>query len=401
MTQPNFTKFAGTLIANGTDEQNKAPAYALEKGSQLAYSEIPGLVDNLMEQLTGIIVNPTTVYTDPVTECFVKSSADLGIGYEETGYGAGAPDKKSDGTCKQIGNVALPEPVFHARNYASHAVLEIFDKEFKTKTFTAEQVATLVANKLRTIAKTEANKLAMAERQIMAQICDGTRNITSYQNSEDPLSTPVYYPEGGASAAPGNVKGYIGNIQVADISGTVADVGVGSMPAFTTADAVALLKQIKATARDMAMPSTDFNKAGREVHIEGKPMLIIPKKISDALNYALMDGDQHKLGGYSDGATAFLKDAVDIKLIDAFADMPVNAALAVDNSASTIDTDDYAIGCILADPSVYREVTYIENMESERCMGRRSRIYDFVSEKAIFASTFISSSAIVVQKPSA
>jgi hypothetical protein len=399
MAQPDFTKFAGTLIANGTDAQNKRPMFALEKGAQLAYNEIPGLVDNLMAQMTGIIVNPTQVYANPVSDLFIKSAADLGYGYEETGYGAGAPDKKSDGTCKQIGNVHLPEGVFHARNYASHAVLEIFDKEFKTQTFTPEQVATLVANKIRTIAKTEANKLAMSERQIMSQIVNGTRNITSYINSEDPLSTAAYYPEGGASAAPGNVKGYIGNVQLADITGSVAGVGVGSTPVFTTADAVALLKQIKSTARDMAMPSTDFNKAGREAFVEGKPNMIVAKKVMDALNYALMDGDQHKLGGYSDGATTFLKDAVEIKLVDDFGAMPTNAALTVGDS--TIDTDDYNIGVILADPSVFREVTYLEDMESERCMGRRSTIYDYVTEKAIFASTFLPSSAILFEKPSA
>jgi hypothetical protein len=40
-------------------------------------------------------------------------------------------------------------------------------------------------------------------------------------------------------------------------------------------------------------------------------------------------------------------------------------------------------------------------MESERCMGRRSTIYDYVTEKAIFASTFLPSSAILFEKPSA
>lgn len=399
MAQPTFTKFAGTLVANGTDEQNKRPLYGLEKGQQLDYSEIPGIVDNLMAQLSGIIVNPTTVYNDPISDLFIKSTAELGFGYEETGYGAGAPDKKSDGTCKQIGNVKLPEPVFHAKNYASHAVLEIFDKEFKTQVFTPEQLSVLIANKIRTIAKTEANKLALAEKQIVSDIVSGTRNITSYTNSEDPESTAVYYPENGASAADGPVKGYVGNVQTADIDGTVAGVGVGSMPAFTTADAVALLKQIKANARDMAMPSTDFNLAGREIHVEGQPNLIIPKKVMDALNYALMDGDQHQLGGYSDGATVFLKDAVNIKLIDSFADMPSNDALAVTNSDDTIDTDDYAIGCILADNGLYREVNYLESMESERCMGRRSVIYDYVTEKAIFPSTFLASAAILFQKP--
>ena len=400
MSTPDFTKYAGTLIANGTDPVNNRPMFALEKGAQLAYSEIPGLVDELMAQLTGIIINPTQVYANPVTDLFIKSSADLGYGFEETGYvGGGAPDKKSDGTCKQIGNVKLADPVFHAKNWSGHAVLEIFDKEFKTQVFTPEQVATLVANKLRMIAKTEATKLAMAETQIMSAIVPGKRNITSYENSEDPLSTAAYYPEGGAAAADGNVKGYVGDVQLADISGTVGGVGVGSMPAFTTADAVALLKQIKATARDMAIPSTDFNQAGREIFVEGKPSLIIEKKVLDALNYACADGDQHKLFAYTKGASEFLSDAVEIKEIDSFGAMPSNAALAV--GSTTIDTDDYSIGCILSDRSVYREVTYLESMESERCMGRRSTIYDFVSEKAIFASPMLASSAILFEKPSA
>ena len=401
MATPNFAQFAGTLVANGSSPENKAPLMALEKGAIVNYSDIPKVVDGLLSQLTGVIVNPTTVYKNPVTDLFIKSAAEYGMAYEETGYGMGAPDKRSDGTCRQIGNVSLPDPVFHVKNYASHQVLEIFDKEFKQQVFTAEQLATLVANKIRTIAKTEANKLGQAETVILSDVCDGTKNVTSYINSNDPSSTAVYYPEDGASAAAGAVKGYAGDIQTAGISNGVADTGVGSVPSFTTADAVALLKQIKMTARDMSIPSTDFNLAQREIHLEGKPNLVIEKKVMDALNYALMDGDQHKLGGYSDGATAFLQDAVEIKMIDTFGDLPANSALTVSNSETAIDTADYRLGAILADPGLYREVTYMENMETERCMGRRSRIYDFQSEKAIFASTFLPSAAILFEKPSA
>lgn len=380
MAQPLFSTYAGTLVENGEDATRKIPMFNLEEGMNIDPSDLPATMDGLMPKLTDIIVNPTMVYNEPNLDgLFMKKSAEFGYGYEEVGYLGGALDAKSDGTCKQIGTMTMADPTYHGINYAVHEVLEIFDDEFKRSVMTAEQLSSLVANKIMGIAKTKAQKLRLAERQVISDVIDGTRSISSNTKSDGTGDAVTYAPE---------VVGYAGKIydSVTDfgLDKAVAGVGVGYQPAFTTANATALLKGLKQIGREIAQEGTDFNLAGREVFTVGKPTLTIEAKVLDGLNYALMDGDQHKLGYSSNGALEFLSDAFEVKPIDAFAELPTNE-----------DYEDVRLGAVISTPGVFNEVTYKDSMESERCMGRRSTIYDYQATKMLYASTQLPSAAVL------
>lgn len=377
MTEPAFSKYAGTLVADG--EATYKPVFDLEEGTTDDITDLPATIDGLASKLSGIIINPTMVYNDNLSDLFIKSSAEFGIGYEETGYLGGAPDYKSDGTCKQIGNVSLADPMYHSINYAVHEVLEVKDDEFKKSVFNSEQLSSLVANKIQTIAKTRAQKIRLAYRQIVSDVIDGTRSIASNTKSDGTGDSVTYAP---------TVTGYAGKVYdgVVDfgMDKAVAGVGIGYQPVFSTANALAFLKGVKTIGRDIAIESTDFNLAGREVFVNGKPTLTLEKKVLDALNYALMDGDQHKLGYNATGASDFLADTFEVKPIDAFASLPTS--------------DDYSnvrLGAVISVPGVFREVTYQDSMESDRCMGRRSTVYDYQALKAMWASTMLPSAAVL------
>ena len=380
MAQPLFSTYAGTLIENGEDATRKIPMFNLEEGLFIDPSDLPATIDGLMPKLTDIIINPTMVYNEPNLDgLFVKRSADLGYGYEEVGYLTGALDAKSDGTCKQIGTMALSDPSYHGINYAVHEVLEIFDDEFKRSVMNADQVSSLIANKIQGIAKTKAQKLRLAERQVISDVIDGTRSISSNSKSDGTGDAVTYAP---------TVTGYAGKVvdSVDDfgLDKAVAGVGVGYQPVFTTANATALLKGLKQIGREIAQEGTDYNLAGREVFAVGKPTLTIEAKVMDGLNYALMDGDQHKLGYSSNGAMEFLSDAFEVKPIDAFADLPTNASYTGKR-----------LGAVISTPGVFNEVTYKDSMESDRCMGRRSTIYDYQATKMLYASTQLPSCAVL------
>lgn len=377
MTEPAFSKYAGTLVADGEKQYN--PVFNLEEGSTDDITDLPAAIDGLAAKLSGIIINPTMVYNDNLADLFVKSSAEFGVGYEETGYVGGAPDYKSDGTCKQIGNVSLADPMYHSINYAVHEVLEIKDDEFKRSVFNADQLASLVANKIETIAKTRAQKLRLAYRQIVSDVIDGARSIASNTKSDGTGDAVTYAP---------TVTGYAGKIYDGatdfGMEKAVSGVTIGYQPAFTAADALAFLKGVKTIGRDIAIESTDFNLSGREVFVEGKPILTLEKKVLDALNYALMDGDQHKLGYNATGASDFLADTFEVKPIDAFAALPTNE-----------DYTNVRLGAVISVPGVFREVTYKDSMETARCTGRRSNIYDYQALKAMWASTMLPSAAVL------
>lgn len=359
----DFTPFAGQLVAGGSwDNPAPAPVIGLEGVSSEATLQNLQAIHGLMQKIAEIIIHEPKVFSSPLEGLITKYGTPYGVGIESMAFMTGAANKKNDGTCIPRGD-AEGISQLNFKNFTHNIDISIFDKEVNNAVLNAAQVGAYVAAKMRLPAKTMGQMKYRSTVQLLSDVVDGTRTITSYINSNDPNSTAVSYSE--------TVSGYAGDVETLQV--TVPPVAEGSLVSITNAaDATTIIKTLQGVARDFAYESDAYNKLGIDTFCAGKPVLIMEAKTLDAMdNILALDGTDKRIP--TRDAREYMRTFADIREIDSFASLPTNTTYTGQRLLA-----------VMADGSDLLFEGVAENsVEGQRCSNQRMTGYNYRYESTI------------------
>ncbi len=202
------------------------------------------------------------------------------LGIEHIGFMDGAVNAKQSGRCVPYGNAAAVGQL-DVINLAWSLNISVWDREISQNVFSAAEVGDYVAQKLRTPYKTLAGLKRNAEIQLVSDVIDGTRSVSSHESSDGTGNSVTYAP---------NIKGYAG--QIADTGIVMPALTQGSLPAFANAsDAMSLVKTLQDRAAEMMEEGTSYSKLGINTFCMEAPLLIMETRVLNALDNAwALDG---------------------------------------------------------------------------------------------------------------
>jgi len=369
-----FATFAGQLTAQGVGKFT--PMATLEENYKTNIETINGL----LPKIGRVFIDETRVFGDPMASVFTKTDQPFGGGVEFGAFIEGTPNKKRDGTCFPKGHAGLVSQVAWS-NYAYNNDVTLFDYEINKAVFTPEEAASYFANKLRLPLKTTALLHYHACLQLLSDVIDGTRSISSYDRSDGSGTV------GAAVTYAADVIGYCGKVTKSDLAISVP--AEGELTTISADDSMDFVKIFEGIAADMEYESKSFNKAGVSTFITGKPYLVVEKKTLNALDHAFMTDGNFK-GFPTKTAREFLGRFADIVEINKFPSLPTNASYA-----------DYHIGGIMIDKDACKEYVLNATVESMRCVNERATGYNFQGESILTVKKTVPSYALLVTEPQA
>ena len=356
---PTFDQFAGQEVASGIRSNEPVIAFETE-GTRTVLNNL-GLIDGIIPKLGRVLFRECRIMDNPLDRIFRKSALPFGVGWEDAEFVAGGKNKKNDGTCVPIGNPTMESQV-NLINLAWSIDVSIKDREINKAVLSPEEVGQFVAQKMRTPRKTLATLKYRAETQIISDVIDGTRSVSSTDSSDGTGTSVTYAP---------TVKGYAGAVE--DLGFVLAPLAQGTPATFAQAsDAMDMLIAIQNAATEMREEGTYYSALGINTFSLEKPNLVIEEKVLNALDKAwALDGAAKQIPTRT--AREFLDTFCDvITFPGAFADLPTNA-----------NYTDKRLAAVLIDKDSCTEMIAWEDVESQRCAKERLTGYNFGGASAM------------------
>ena len=356
---PTWNNFAGQEVASGIRANEPIIAFENE-ATQTVYQNL-GLIEGLMPKISKVIFRETRIFDNPLDRIFRKTALPFGIGWEDFEFAAGAKNKKNDGTCVPIGNPTA-ESQLNFINLAWSMDVSIKDREINKAVLSAEEVGQFVAQKMRTPGKQLAMLRYRAETQLVSDVIDGTRSISSTDSSDGTGTSVTYAP---------TIKGYAGAVE--DLGFILAPLVQGTPASFAQAsDAMDMLIAIQNAACEMQEEGTYYSALGINTFCLQRPNLIIEEKVLNALDKAwALDGAAKQIPTRT--AREFLNTFCDVVTFPgAFADLPTNA-----------NYTDKRLAAVLIDKDSCTEAVAWDDVESQRCAKERLTGWNFGGASAM------------------
>lgn len=355
---PTFDNYAGQEIASGI--RPNGPLIAFEGTADRTVLANLATINGLAPKLGKVLMRETRVFDNPVERIFRKTDLPYGAGYEDFAFKAGAVNKKGDGTCVPRGNVA-GESQINLINLAWSFDIMLWDYEINKAVLTPEEAGQYFANKTRTLRKGFSKLKYSAEVQLLSDVIDGTRAITSTDQSDGNGNSVTYSP---------TITGYAGQVEDSQI--VLPSLVQGTIPTFTSpSDALDLVKMLENAAAEMKEEGTAYSALGIETFTLNRPWLIMETKTLNALDNAwAMDGNSKIIP--SKTAREFMSRFADIVEIGNFADLPTNSNYA-----------NHRLAAVLLDKDSATEAVSWSNEEAQRCAKQRATGVNFAGESAI------------------
>ena len=279
----------------------------------------------------------------------------FGAGLEEIQFADGAVNAKQAGRCFPFGQ-AQAVGQMSLINLAASLNISIWDLEIRQNVLTEEQQGSFVGQKLRSAYKSFAALKRNAEIQLISDVIDGTRSITSTDQSDGNGNSVTYSP---------TITGYAGQIE--DTGIVMPALTQGTLPAFASAgDVMDLCKTLQDRAAEMMEEDTAYSKLGVNTFCLQRPLLIMETRVLNAMDNAwALDGAAKQIPTRT--AREYLRMFSEIVEIPAFAELPTNASY-----------NDKRLGAVLLDRDSLGEDIFYENMESARCVEQRMTGYNYM-----------------------
>ena len=356
---PTFDNFAGQEVASGI--RANEPVIAFENESTRTVLNNLGLINGLIPKIGKVLIRETRIMDNPLDQIFRKSALPFGVGWEDAEFITGAKNKKNDGTCVPIGNPSM-EAQLNLLNLAWSLDVSIKDREINKAVMTPEEVGQYVAQKMRTPRKTLAMLKYRAEVQMLSDVIDGTRTVSSTDSSDGTGTSVTYNP---------TIKGYAGAVE--DLGFVLAPLTQGTPASFAQAsDAMDMLIAIQNAATEMREEGTYYSALGINTFSLQKPNLIIEEKVLNAIDKAwALDGTAKQIPTKT--ASEWLSSFCDIVTFPgSFSDLPTNASYV-----------DKRLAAVLIDKDSCTEMIAWEDVESQRCAKERLTGYNFGGASAM------------------
>lgn len=353
-----FSGFAGQLVANGIG--TNLPVKGLEEGkvSSLNLDKIQGLTPKIKD----IFIRETRIFNNPIDRYVTKFDSRFGVGMEQAVFKAGAANAKLDGTCMPWGN---PEMVsqMNLTNFAYDIDVSIRDHEIDKVVLDEGQLGSYVAQKMRTPLATIAQLKYRAWVQLISDVTDGTRNVSSKTSSDGTGTAVTYSP---------TVKGYAKATEV--MTSVIPAVERGKLAEIPDAQAALDIAQtLEGRAADMTYAADDLNNLGAMTFVTGTPLLIMETKVLNALDAVFANTNASGTGtgyGYAGFPTKSFRDYVsrfsEVVEIDSFASLPTATTHAK-----------HRLGAVLMDRDALVEKIEYADVESFRCAKERATGYSY------------------------
>ena len=278
-----FDVYAGQEVASGI--RKAEPVIAFEHNADRAYLNNMELINGLIPKIGKVLIHETRIMNNPLDRIWRRSALPYGVGIEHAQFAEGAVNTKTDGTCVPIGN---PPAVSQLAliNLAWSIDVSVYDREIDKAVLGPDEAARYVAQKMRTVQKTLAMLRYRAQTQLLSDVIDGTRSISSTTSSDGEGTSVTYNP---------TIKGYAGSVQ--DLGIVLPPLAPATVPAFeASGDAATMVKTIKNAATEMREDGTAYSALGVETLALDKPYLIIEEKVLSALDDALsLDGQDKRI----------------------------------------------------------------------------------------------------------
>ena len=342
----NFDVFAGQEIASGI--RPNEPLMAFEEEATATKLANIAAVQGLLPKVSKVLVHETRIQDGSLDRYFKKSSLPFGAGLEEIMFADGAVNAKNSGRCVPFGNAAAGGQL-DVINLAWSLNISVWDREISQNILNGEELGSYVSQKLRTPYKTYAALKRNAEIQLVSDVIDGTRSISSTDQSDGNGNSVTYAP---------NIKGYAGYIE--DTGIVMPDLVQGTLPAFAQAsDALDLCKLLQDRAAEMMVEDTTYSAMGANTFCLQKPLCIMETRTLNAVDNAwALDGAAKQIPTKT--AREFIATFAEIVEIPQFAELPTNASYT-----------DKRLGAVLIDRDSLSEHVAWSNMESQRCVEQR------------------------------
>ena len=346
-----FDRFAGQEIASGI--RPNEPLMAFEEEATATKLANIAAVQGLLPKISKVLVHETRILEGSLDAYFKKGSIPYGAGMEQISFLDGANNAKQAGRCVPFGNV-LAAGQLDVINLAWSINVSVWDREISQQILNGEELGSYVAQKLRTPYKTLAALRRNAEIQLISDVIDGTRSVSSTDQSDGNGNSVTYAP---------NIKGYAGVVE--DTSIVMPELTAGTVPAFASAqDALDFVKIAQDHAAEMMEESTSYNVLGVNTFCLDRPLFIAETRLLNALDNAwALDGSDKKIPTRT--AREFIRTFSEIVEIPKFAELPTNASYT-----------DKRLGAVLIDRDSLGEQIAWSDMESQRCVEQRMTGYN-------------------------
>lgn len=390
-----FTTFAGQLVANGID--TTAPLVALEQSTDPTVLANITAINSLMPKVKDVFIRETRVFQNPLEQYITRFDERFGAGLEQASFMAGAYNEKHDGTCVPRGTPDMASQL-DLVNFAYSVDVDVKDREIDKAVLDEGQRGAYVAQKMRTPLKTIGTMKYRAWVQLLSDVIDGTRSISS-KTAGNGTST-----KSGAGSVTYNpsITGYAGKVE--KVAPVLPPVEVGQKYEINTPiEALEIANKLKAIASDFKFETTQFNKLGIDTFSTGVPLLIAETKVLDAMDTVFAEfnakGNANGNYGYAGfptvSAREYIRQFAELVEIDTFADLPTDPADAEVAYAG------YNLKFVLIDRDAFVEVVKWADMEGQRCAKLRLTGYNFAGESILSIWRGVNSYAMVAPKAGA
>ena len=390
--QAQFEGFSGQLVASGIAPG--VPLVALE--STVNKNVIANLeaINGLLPTIKDIFIRETRVFQNPLRPYIIRFDERYGAGLEQAVFEDGAYNEKLDGTCVPRGTPKLA-PQLDLVNFAYSVDVDVKDNEIDKAVLDDGQRGSYVAQKLRTPLKTIGGLQYRSWVQLLSNVIDGTRSISSKNafNGADYKSgaaTVTYNP---------TITGYAGLVEKR--AEVLPSIQAGEQFRIASPlDALNICNRLKSIAADFKFESKAFNKLGASTFTTGVPLLIAETKMLDAMDtvFAEFNANGGSNGNYgfagfpTVSAREYLRGFSEIVEIDSFAPLPTDAV------GATVTYAGYALHFVLIDRDAFVEVVKNATVEGERCAKGRLTGYSWRGESIFSIWRGVNAYAMVFQK---
>lgn len=356
----SFDNYAGQLVSSGI--RPNEPVIAFEgTADQTVYANIT-MFGGLLPKIAKTLIRETRIRANPLDVHFRKSSLPYGVGFEEFQFTNGAVNKKNDGRCFPFGNVP-GDSQLNLLNFAWSYDINIYDREINKAVLTPEEAGSFSAQKMRTMYKGYASQKYSAELQLLSDVIDGTRTVTSTTQSDGQGTSVTYNP---------TITGYAGEVEDSNI--VLAPLAQGTIPTFASAqDALDLVKSLQNAVTEMYEEDTAYSKMSISTFLLSRPLIFMESKTLNAIDNAwAMDGTYK--GIPTKTAREFIGSFGDLVEIpgQGFASLPTNASYT-----------DKRLFAVAIDRDSLSENVLWENVEGQRCAKQRSTNYNYAGASTL------------------
>ena len=356
----SFNNYAGQLVASGI--RPNEPVMAFEDTGSAALLANTQMFGNLLPKIAKTLIRETRIRANPIDVHFKKSSLPFGVGFEEFQFTEGAMNKKNDGRCFPFGNVP-GDSQLNLLNFAWSYDINIYDREINKAVLTPEEAGSFSAQKMRTMYKGYASQKYSAELQLLSDVIDGTRSVSSTTQSDGQGTSVTYNP---------TITGYAGEVEDSQI--VLAPLVQGTIPTFASAqDALDLVKALQNAVTEMYEEDTTYSKMGISTFLLSKPLVFMESKTLNAIDNAwAMDGTYK--GIPTKTAREFIGSFGQLVEIpgQGFASLPTNA-----------NYTNKRLFAVAIDRDSLSENVLWENVEGQRCSKQRSTNYNYAGASTL------------------